>query len=94
MDTPKGIRTPVASVKGRCPRPLDDGGEAVIASDFASDHQGKLRARLTLRQGAWLLLLFLSLPDRNGEVEAGSFVGFGDDPDSTAMNFNDPAADG
>jgi hypothetical protein len=29
MDTPKGIRTPVASVKGRCPRPLDDGGEAV-----------------------------------------------------------------
>ena len=29
--TPKGIRTPVASVKGRCPRPLDDGGEAVIS---------------------------------------------------------------
>ncbi len=28
--TPKGIRTPVASVKGRCPRPLDDGGEAVF----------------------------------------------------------------
>ena len=24
--TPKGIRIPVASVKGRCPRPLDDGG--------------------------------------------------------------------
>ena len=23
--TPKGIRTPVAAVKGRCPRPLDDG---------------------------------------------------------------------
>ena len=22
---PKGIRTPVAAVKGRCPRPLDDG---------------------------------------------------------------------
>ena len=22
---PKGSRTPVASVKGRCPRPLDDG---------------------------------------------------------------------
>ena len=34
--TPKGIRTPVASVKGRCPRPLDDGGEAttVRAVDF------------------------------------------------------------
>ncbi len=26
FDTPKGIRIPVASVKGRCPRPLDDGG--------------------------------------------------------------------
>ena len=25
---PTGIRTPVASVKGRCPRPLDDGNEA------------------------------------------------------------------
>ena len=22
---PKGIRTPVAAVKGQCPRPLDDG---------------------------------------------------------------------
>lgn len=26
FDTPRGIRIPVASVKGRCPRPLDDGG--------------------------------------------------------------------
>lgn len=26
-DTPRGIRIPVASVKGRCPRPLDDGGK-------------------------------------------------------------------
>jgi hypothetical protein len=25
--TPRGIRIPVASVKGRCPRPLDDGGK-------------------------------------------------------------------
>ncbi len=25
-DTPRGIRIPVSSVKGRCPRPLDDGG--------------------------------------------------------------------
>lgn len=24
--TPKGIRTPVAGLKGLCPRPLDDGG--------------------------------------------------------------------
>ena len=29
--TPKGIRTPVAAVKGKCPRPLDDGrGKARI----------------------------------------------------------------
>ena len=26
LTTPKGIRIPVTSVKGRCPRPLDDGG--------------------------------------------------------------------
>jgi hypothetical protein len=26
LSTPKGIRIPVASVKGRCPRPLDDEG--------------------------------------------------------------------
>ena len=27
LNTPKGIRIPVASVKGKCPRPLDDGGK-------------------------------------------------------------------
>ena len=27
---PKGIRTPVAAVKGQCPRPLDDGDYAKI----------------------------------------------------------------
>ena len=26
ISTPKGIRTPVAAVRGRCPGPLDDGG--------------------------------------------------------------------
>ena len=26
--TPKGIRTPVAGLKSRCPGPLDDGGQA------------------------------------------------------------------
>ena len=25
QNDPTGIRTPVAAVKGRCPRPLDDG---------------------------------------------------------------------
>ena len=26
LNTPRGIRIPVTSVKGKCPRPLDDGG--------------------------------------------------------------------
>lgn len=26
FNTPRGIRIPVASLKERCPRPLDDGG--------------------------------------------------------------------
>ncbi len=26
LNAPKGIRIPVAGLKGRCPRPLDDGG--------------------------------------------------------------------
>ncbi len=64
-DTPKGIRTPVASVKGRCPRPLDDGGEAVIKAVCACDHSGKLRLSLTLRQGKRSSFLSISLPDWN-----------------------------
>ncbi len=28
-NAPKGIRIPVAGLKGRCPRPLDDGGKLV-----------------------------------------------------------------
>ena len=28
---PKGIRTPVTAVKGRCPRPLDDGDLSVLS---------------------------------------------------------------
>ena len=31
ITTPKGIRIPVTSVKGRCPRPLDDGGKLTIS---------------------------------------------------------------
>jgi prepilin-type processing-associated H-X9-DG protein len=40
---PKGIRTPVAAVKGRCPRPLDDGAGAVrltVARGSADYSQG------------------------------------------------------
>ena len=34
FDTPKGIRIPVASVKGKCPGPLDDGGISVYEMKF------------------------------------------------------------
>ena len=30
--TPNGIRTRAAAVKGRCPRPLDDGGLSLLAT--------------------------------------------------------------
>ena len=34
--TPRGIRIPVASMKGRCPRPLDDGGLLFPASSLST----------------------------------------------------------
>ena len=33
-NTPKGIRIPVGSVKGCCPRPLDDGGVRIYYSKY------------------------------------------------------------
>ena len=32
VNTPRGIRIPVTSVKGRCPRPLDDGGIGFVTA--------------------------------------------------------------
>jgi hypothetical protein len=40
--TPKGTRTPVFAVRGRCPRPLDDGGAAFI---FYSCRRGRCQVR-------------------------------------------------
>ncbi len=34
--TPKGIRTPAASVKGMCPRPLDDGSLSGVGGIFSA----------------------------------------------------------
>ncbi len=37
-NTPKRIRTAAAGVKGRCPRPLDDGG---ILAKYSRDRVGR-----------------------------------------------------
>ena len=37
---PKGIRTPVTAVKGRCPRPLDDGDLMRESSRFLVEVTG------------------------------------------------------
>ena len=42
IGVPKGIRTPVAAVKGQCPRPLDDGD---IIVDFCRRFGGARRDR-------------------------------------------------
>jgi hypothetical protein len=34
LGVPTGIRTPVAAVRGRCPRPLDDGDPGREARSF------------------------------------------------------------
>src|SRR3984957_14742249 len=42
---PTGIRTPVASVKGMCPRPLDDGDAGLKSNDEHSKFGGARRDR-------------------------------------------------
>ena len=39
---PTGIRTPVTAVKGRCPRPLDDGVWKLGARDWKLDDPSKI----------------------------------------------------
>jgi hypothetical protein len=41
LGVPTGIRTPVTAVKGRCPRPLDDGDPDKNYSSFTSRGGGK-----------------------------------------------------
>jgi hypothetical protein len=38
---PKGIRTPVTAVKGRCPRPLDDGDSRIMARLSSKAPEGR-----------------------------------------------------
>ena len=45
--TPNGIRTRVAAVKGRCPRPLDDGGR--LAAGLAPEDEDYFRQNMPSR---------------------------------------------
>ena len=42
---PKGIRTPVAAVKGQCPRPLDDGDDETAITKLIREIGGARRDR-------------------------------------------------
>src|SRR5207253_4178293 len=46
VHTPSGIRTRAAGVKGRCPRPLDDGGRSTQDSRVE-------RMTIVIRRGSW-----------------------------------------
>src|SRR5213082_1287688 len=48
VGVPKGIRTPVTAVKGRCPGPLDDGDTAAPRQAGAEDYTAC--ARRTMRK--------------------------------------------
>ncbi len=51
--TPKGNRTPVAGMKSRCPRPLDDGGKRCLSQRETSDiERGEYRQQRRQRQSA------------------------------------------
>src|SRR2546421_4729857 len=43
VGVPKGIRTPVTAVKGRCPGPLDDGDTAAPRQAGAEDYTTDVR---------------------------------------------------
>src|SRR5213082_960690 len=52
VGVPKGIRTPVTAVKGRCPGPLDDGDAAVPRRASAEDYTAY--AQRTTKATVWL----------------------------------------
>src|SRR5579859_984900 len=49
VGVPKGIRTPVTAVKGRCPRPLDDGD--VVRSALIASAKGKRNSEFGVLAG-------------------------------------------
>ena len=59
---PKGIRTPVAAVKGRCPRPLDDGDQdSLLFSHCLHKKQGKSSIIYRVNRYALIRMLPFSL---------------------------------
>ena len=81
VGAPKGIRTPVFAVKGRRPRPLDD-GRVGRAGDGATPSciegrggQDKCFSQMTRAASGWALTLFLSsLFSFRGGVSGGGLV--------------------
>jgi hypothetical protein len=65
---PRGIRTPVASVKGMCPRPLDDGAAGLKSTDGAYESWRASKRRPL----AWQASALLSHP--RPHVEAGDLT--------------------
>ena len=46
VSTPNGIRTRVAALKGRCPRPLDDGGQSLAGASERTNAGPQTGSRL------------------------------------------------
>ena len=86
INTPKGIRIPVASVKGRCPRPLDDGGTSFVAF-------------ITLTNGAgicqFVVMGFcLGAIHGYGEMKTTAPSWFRFDPDASVVGLDNLPTDG
>jgi hypothetical protein len=73
LRTPKGIRTPVTAVKGRRPRPLDDGGLITLETSIVA--ASRYRSPVLKRSVAWCFVLLLAAC--SGTSGGGSDDGLG-----------------
>ena len=81
VGVPKGIRTPVAAVKGQCPRPLDDGD--VVRSALIASSDGKINGEKAGRRAV--------LP---GSVKRSSGRTCGGRADGAALARGEPLSGG